>query len=281
MLLKFFYINNQLAQRVNLSRAMGRSTNLFPYKHTKDKTLELDILREKIIQVLQENYGEKCICELRKVELTYTVCVASKEVISKCCNLFSGAFSERKRQSKLFVNKGIHTYLGMEVPVNTGLTTPAIKNKFIIKIYDKGLQLGLDESFCRIEFVLLTRYIKQLFKERKSIEYVFTEEALTLLQKEIKICYRNDVLPAIKQQLNDTVRQLYNTMMELNSPSKAYLEMKEYIHCHSEVKRAVKKYANKKHRTDNARNAAVHRLTTKYELDDAVIHLLYEFYDSC
>lgn len=265
--------------KINIPKAMGKTNNLYPYK--LDNTFEIVILQQKMTSKLEELFGNDFICEVKKIELSYLVAVNSKEDIENICHLFTDALCEEKRQTKVYMNTKVDKYLKIKCPGASAMQSPVIKNKFFVKIYNKGLELGLDADYLRIEFSLLHRYLKALFKNDMSIESVLSAAGFEILQNEFKRVYEKYLLVRLYQCLERTEEQLYERMVLTNKPIRAYVDMREHIHCLEEYKRALRRYASLVGMTANARNQNVHKIKEKYKLNNSVLEILNEFHHNC
>ncbi len=267
------YITSQkIKLKVNLPRAMGYQNNFFPYKYSDEDAMQLDLIKADIINALKKAVRGSYKNKVEKVELTAMIAVDSQDDIEKFCRLISEVFCDENKQSAQFINKRSD---GFETVI-TGCVSAAIKNKLKIKVYDKGVKENMGENILRIEFVLLSRYLKQLFREesRTSIENILAAESLILLQKEFSVCYRTYVAPPIDECLKKTIRKLADKMIASRHPISAYREMTNKVHCLEEVRRALKMYAGKTGQSDNAKNRVVNEIKRKYGLNDNIYEIL-------
>lgn len=229
---------------INLPRMMGKETNFCPYQYTSNDRFVLENIRERILEQVKALVGDDFKSTIKKVELCYMVAVSSRKEIDIFCKFFRDIFSriEPDMQIQVYMNREKSESLGNVI---TGMVVPVKKNKFSIKIYDKGFKEGMDASFLRIEFLLLNRYFPQSLKkdEQKEIKSILTDSFLLFLQKQFYACYKSYIEEPVEWYLAEKSFLIYDKMKEIGHPIKVINELKNEVYSIKEFGLAAKMFA--------------------------------------
>lgn len=252
-----------------------RPNNIIPF--TKDDFKYLKSIYEEIDDFLWEIFEDNIIeCKLVNIEVNITTYVSEGCTCDNLFNLLNHSFGQHKNQNHLYQTKSDRKKLRM----GTDGLVSKIKNRWILKCYDKGKKEGLNltRELARIEIIFRESYLKQIFKKKLELENVLQQSSLLLVLNEFNELMISEVRKRVIEYLNQVRTEIMEYSYKSSSLRDAYYEYKEIIFDDAILRKAYKRYYKQIGKIDMSRQL-VYQLRAKHDIPKGTLKTLKKFFD--
>ena len=257
-----------------------RETNEYPFglsdvRHIYD--MKRDIECE-----LRKTFPKGYYVETEKIELNMTDTMVGN---CQCKNLFGflcDSLLHSKSQNTLYVTSSKESFIERDIP---GFVSRTVGNQWKLKCYDKQRQLEtqmnihIEEPLIRMEFILLSRKINQLFGKKNDLS-IFTPANLLLLINEYKSLMDNLCQKYVKTYMHNVRDQLLADLRKYKSPTHVFCLRKEIIYDKEIYQKALKPWYDEQGKPDNSKQV-LYSLNKKYGLPSDTLNTIRKFHRQC
>lgn len=258
-----------------------RDTNEYPFGISDLQYV--DDMRKEIERVLKKEFPKGYQLKATKLEVNITDTMVGKCQCDNVFSLFCDSLLHIKDQNTLYVSQSKESYIDREIP---GFVSRTVGNQWKLKCYDKQKQLyvtmgiQIAEPLVRIEFILLSRKIQNLFGKKHSLSTIFSQAGVLLLINEYKSLMDNLIENYVKKYLSMVHKQLLRDLRELKRPTDVYCRRKQNIHDRIQIKKALKAWYKEQGKEDYS-NQVLHGLDKKFGLPRNTLDTIRKFHNQC
>ena len=258
-----------------------RDTNEYPFGISD--LPYLDDMRKEIERVLKKEFPKGYYLKATKIEVNLTDTMVGKCQCENIFSLFCDSLLHTKDQNILYVTQSKESHIDKEIP---GFVSRTIGNQWKLKCYDKQKQLDVEmdiqisEPLIRMEFILLSRKIQNLFGKKHSLNTIFSQAGVMLLINEYKSLMDNLTENYVKKHLSLVHKQLLADLREYGRPTDVYCLRKQNIHDKIQMQKALKAFYKEQNR-DDISNQVLYGLNKKFGLPCNTIDTIRKFHKQC
>ena len=258
-----------------------RDTNEYPFGISD--LPYLDDMRKEIERVLKKEFPKGYYLKATKIEVNLTDTMVGKCQCENIFSLFCDSMLHTKDQNILYVTQSKECQIDKDIP---GFVSRTVGNQWKLKCYDKQKQLDVEmdiqisEPLVRMEFILLSRKIQNLFGKKHSLATIFSQAGIMLLLNEYKVLMDNLIDKYVKKHLSMVHKQLLEDLRELESPTDVYCLRKQNIHDKFQMRKALKTWYKERNMNDNS-SQVMQGLNKKFQLPSNTLDTIKKFHSLC
>lgn len=258
-----------------------RTTNAIPFG-IFDLTY-IDEMREDIERFLKKQFPKGYYITSAKMEVNETDTMVGRCQCENIFDLFCNSLLHEKDQNIFYVTQSKDCSIKRDVD---SMISRTIGNQWKLKCYNKTkmlemeINMELEDSAIRIEFILMTRKLHKLFGKNLSIANIFSQSGVMLLINEYKLLMDNLIDNYVKKYLSKVHKQLLEDLRRLESPTDVYCLWKENIHDREQMKKVLRSWYRERNMNDNS-NQVLQGLNKKFKLPDDTFKTVKKFHINC
>lgn len=280
--------NGKALIQINLPKFVRRY-NIEPYSIFE--SVSLDMIRNDCIEQLGRLFNNCLNTQVNKIEVNITQKVSGNATVNDVLNLLCHATLSSEFDNVKYVGKNKQDLESFKEESHSVIIRKP--HYWICKCYNKTEQItkesirynlpidNIPQDLLRIEFVLVERTLKKLFKDKRTLSDVLSEKNIIEIFREYKRIFLNEIIEqSIKPYLKSCTKKLFETMIEMGSPIEAIAKERELIPDAKVLHRALKKYMEWKGVTNNSARDT-RRYVEKFNLPVDCLMTITDFKKSC
>lgn len=252
--------NGKAMIQINLPKFV-RGNNIIPYSILE--SISLEIIRNDCIEQLEKIFNNCLNTQVNRIEVNITQKVSGNATVKDVLNLLCHATLSSQFDNVKYVGKNKQDLESYKEESHSVITRKP--HYWVGKFYNKTEQItkeyikynipvdDIPQDLLRIEFVLVERTLKKLFKNKRTLSDVLVTKNIIEILREYKKIFSNEIIEqSIIPYLNCCTKKLFETMIEMGSPIEAIAKDRELIPDAKVLQRALKKYMKWKGVTNNS-----------------------------
>lgn len=280
--------NGKALIQINLPKFVRRN-NIEPYSIFE--SVSLDMIRNDCIEQLGRLFNNCSNTQVNKIEVNITQKVSGNATVNDVLNLLCHATLSSEFDNVKYVGKNKQDLESFKEESHSVIIRKP--HYWVCKCYNKTEQItkesirynlpidNIPQDLLRIEFVLVERTLKKLFKDKRTLSDVLLAKNIVEIFREYKRLFWNEIIEkSIKPYLKYCTQKLFETMIEMGSPIEVIARERELIPDARVLQRALKKYMKWKGVTNNSARDT-RRYVKKFNLPVDCIMTITEFKKSC
>lgn len=258
-----------------------RETNEYPFGLSDIR--HINNMRRDIECQLKKIFPRGYCSEAKKIEINMTDTMVGNCQCKHLFGMLCDSLLHSKEQNLLYVTSSKETLVEKDIP---GFVSRTIGNQWKLKCYDKQRQLEtemniqIEEPLIRMEFILLSRKIDNLFGKKNDLSTIFSSSSLMLLINEYKSLMDNLCENYVKKYMYRVREQLHEDLRVYKSPTDVYCLRKEIIYDREIFQRALKAWYRKQGKTDNTKQV-LYGINQKFGLPCNTLDTIRKFHRQC
>lgn len=280
--------NGKALIQINLPKFVC-GNNIEPYSIFE--SVSLDMIRNDCIEQLGRLFNNCSNTQVNKIEVNITQQVSGNATVNDVLNVLCHATLSSEFDNVKYVGKNKQDLESFKEESHSVITRKP--HYWVCKCYNKSEQItkerikynlpldDIPQDLLRIEFVLVERTLKKLFKDKRTLSDVLLAKNIVEIFREYKRLFWNEIIEkSIKPYLKYCTQKLFETMIEMGSPIEVIARERELIPDARVLQRALKKYMKWKGVTNNSARDT-RRYVKKFNLPVDCIMTITEFKKSC
>ena len=258
-----------------------RQTNAIPFGISD--LPYIDEMREDIKRFLKKQFSKGYYITSAKIEVNETDTMVGKCQCKDIFDLFCNALLHEKDQNIFYVTQSVDCLIKRDF---NSMVSRTVGNQWKLKCYNKTkmleleMNVELEDTAIRMEFILMSRKLHKLFGKKFSIDSIFSQSGFMLLINEYKLLMDNLIDNYVKKYLSMVHKQLLEDLRKLKSPTDVYCLWKENVHDKEQLKKILSVWYKERNMNDNS-NQVLQGLNKKFELPQDTLKTIKKFHDNC
>lgn len=243
----------------------------------------LEEMKEDIERFLKKQFPKGYYITSAKMEVNETDTMVGECQCENIFDLFCNSLLHEKDQNIFYVTQSKDCLIKRDVD---SMVSRTVGNQWKLKCYNKTkmlemeMNMELEDTSIRIEFILMTRKLHKLFGKKLSICNIFSQSGFMLLINEYKLLMDNLIDNYVKKYLSLVHKQLLEDLRRMESPTDVYCLWKENIHDKDQLKKVLKIWYKERDMNDNS-NQVLQGLNKKFELPKDTFKTVKKFHYNC